>query len=141
MNTVIFYDVPHSRRFNSFYAYIGSENTCQIGKVIKQILFSLIVFYILHKASVNFYRIKRQVFNQSKGRKTCAEIIQCDTNTTGAKLNYNVSQKGHIKQTASLRYLEGQMAKIELPQKDDAFLRERILTMYANPLRNYLLKR
>ena len=38
-------------------------------------------------------------------------------------------------------YLEGQMAKIELPQKDDAFLRERILTMYANPLRNYLLKR
>jgi len=36
------------------------------------------------------------------------------------------------------RYLAGQMAKIELPQKDDAFLRERILTMYANPLRNQL---
>lgn len=35
-------------------------------------------------------------------------------------------------------YLEGQMAKIQLPQRDDAFLRERILTMYANPLRNYL---
>jgi len=34
------------------------------------------------------------------------------------------------------RYLSGQLAKIELPDKDEAFLRERILTMYANPLRN-----
>ena len=30
------------------------------------------------------------------------------------------------------------LAKIQLPNKDEAFLRERILTMYANPLRNYL---
>jgi hypothetical protein len=30
------------------------------------------------------------------------------------------------------------MAKIELPNKDEAFLRERMLTMYANPVRNYL---
>ena len=35
-------------------------------------------------------------------------------------------------------YLEGQLAKINLPNKDEAFLRERMLTMYANPLRNYL---
>ncbi|MBE6259498.1 MAG: acyltransferase [Prevotella sp.] len=35
-------------------------------------------------------------------------------------------------------YLAGQLAKIQLPDKDDAFLRECILTMYANPLRNYL---
>ena len=35
-------------------------------------------------------------------------------------------------------YLAAQLAKINLPQKDEAFLRERILTMYANPLRNYL---
>jgi hypothetical protein len=31
------------------------------------------------------------------------------------------------------------MDKIELPNKDEAYLRERLLTMYANPLRNYLL--
>ena len=36
------------------------------------------------------------------------------------------------------RYLQGQLAKIQLPKKDDAFLRERMLTMYANPLKNYL---
>ena len=35
-------------------------------------------------------------------------------------------------------YLASQLAKIKLPDKDDAFLRECILTMYANPLRNYL---
>jgi hypothetical protein len=36
------------------------------------------------------------------------------------------------------RYLSGQLAKIQLPQKDVPFLRERMLTMYANPLRNKL---
>ncbi len=35
-------------------------------------------------------------------------------------------------------YLQGQLAKINLPDKDEAFLTERMLTMYANPLRNYL---
>lgn len=35
-------------------------------------------------------------------------------------------------------YLAGQMEKIELPDKDIPFLRERMLTMYANPLRNHL---
>ena len=36
------------------------------------------------------------------------------------------------------KYLAGQLAKIQLPNKDEAFLRERMVTMYANPLRNYL---
>ncbi len=36
------------------------------------------------------------------------------------------------------QYLQGQLAKITIPNKDEAFLRERMLTMYANPLRNYL---
>ena len=36
------------------------------------------------------------------------------------------------------KYLAGQISKVELPNKDEAFLRERMLTMYANPLRNYL---
>ena len=35
-------------------------------------------------------------------------------------------------------YLSVQLAKIKIPNKDEAFLRERMLTMYANPLRNYL---
>ena len=36
------------------------------------------------------------------------------------------------------QYLAGQMAKIQLPNKDEAFLRERMLTMYANPVRNLM---
>lgn len=36
------------------------------------------------------------------------------------------------------QYLAGQLAKINIPNKDEAFLRECMLTMYANPLRNYL---
>ena len=36
------------------------------------------------------------------------------------------------------QYLQGQLAKIKIPNKDEAFLRERMLTMYANPLRNNL---
>lgn len=35
------------------------------------------------------------------------------------------------------RYLAEQLEKITVPQPNIAFLRERILTMYANPLRNY----
>ena len=34
------------------------------------------------------------------------------------------------------QYLTGQLSKIQLPNKDIPFLRERILTMYANPVRN-----
>ena len=36
------------------------------------------------------------------------------------------------------KYLAVQLAKINIPDKDDVFLRERLLTMYANPVRNYL---
>ncbi len=35
------------------------------------------------------------------------------------------------------KYLQGQLDKITIPNKDEVFLRERILTMYANPLINY----
>jgi hypothetical protein len=36
------------------------------------------------------------------------------------------------------KYVAGQLAKIEIPNKDEAYLRERILTMYANPAINFL---
>lgn len=37
-----------------------------------------------------------------------------------------------------LNYLEQQLARIELPQKDVPFLRGKMLQMYANPLKNHL---
>lgn len=36
------------------------------------------------------------------------------------------------------KYLQGQISRIDIPNKDEAFLRERMLTMYANPARNSL---
>lgn len=36
------------------------------------------------------------------------------------------------------RYVEGQLAKVSLPNKDEEFLRQCILTMYANPAINHL---
>ena len=36
-------------------------------------------------------------------------------------------------------YLQGQIEKIDLPDRDDEFCRARILEMYANPVKNYLI--
>ena len=47
--------------------------------------------------------------------------------------HYDAAYKAMFEQ-----YLQGQLAKIDLEHPDEAFLRERILTMYANPAINYL---
>jgi hypothetical protein len=45
-------------------------------------------------------------------------------------------------QARFLQYVEAQIEKItDVPNKDEAFLRECILTMYANPAINYLSAR
>ena len=36
------------------------------------------------------------------------------------------------------KYLAGQLAKIDIPHKDEPYLMERMLTMYANPAVNYI---
>ena len=48
--------------------------------------------------------------------------------------NYTAEERQRFEQ-----YLDGQIAKITLPNKDEQFLRQAILTMYANPLRNKLI--
>ena len=56
------------------------------------------------------------------------------------ELNGNQANSAHYTAADKQRfenYLSGQLAKITLDNKDDAFLRERILTMYANPLINW----
>lgn len=51
--------------------------------------------------------------------------------TTAHADRYTAEQKAQFN-----GYIAQQMAKIQLPDKDEAFLRERLLTMYANPARN-----
>ncbi len=46
---------------------------------------------------------------------------------------YTPADKEHFE-----AYVEQQLAKIDIPHKDTPFLRERLLQMYANPLRNKL---
>lgn len=49
------------------------------------------------------------------------------------------ADKYTAKEKASFeKYLAGQLAKIDLPDKDEPFLMERMLTMYANPAVNYI---
>ena len=37
-----------------------------------------------------------------------------------------------------MRYIAGQLTKIDIPDKDEEYLSERLLVMYANPLFNSL---
>ena len=47
--------------------------------------------------------------------------------------NYGQRDKKHFEE-----YLQGQLDKIVLPNKDEAFLRTKMLEMYTNPLKNHL---
>ncbi|WP_455585422.1 1-acyl-sn-glycerol-3-phosphate acyltransferase [Bacteroides sp.] len=47
--------------------------------------------------------------------------------------HYTQEEKLHFE-----NYIEQQLGKIEIPNKDIPFLREKLLMMYANPLTNYL---
>ena len=50
--------------------------------------------------------------------------------------NANVSHYTTADKQRFEDYLRGQIAKIQIPDKDEPFLRERMLTMYANPVVN-----
>lgn len=60
--------------------------------------------------------------------------VALDLLTGAAQLtdHYTDADKADFEQ-----YLENQLAKIQIPHKDHDFLRTAILTMYANPLKNY----
>ena len=55
------------------------------------------------------------------------------TNTRRFSDHYGLSDKKQFE-----AYLQGQLDKIVLPNKDEAFLRTKILEMYTNPLKNHL---
>ncbi|MDR0430801.1 MAG: 1-acyl-sn-glycerol-3-phosphate acyltransferase [Tannerellaceae bacterium] len=55
------------------------------------------------------------------------------TNTNRFSSNYGLKDRIQFE-----AYLQGQLDKIVLPNKDEEFLRTRILEMYANPLKNHL---
>ena len=52
--------------------------------------------------------------------------------SSGHSSMYTLEEKAAFEQ-----YVEAQLAKIDIVNKDERFLRERMLTMYANPVRNF----
>ena len=62
------------------------------------------------------------------------------SNRIALDLMESSSQGGYTEEEKQtfLNYLQGQLDTTELPSKDEHFLRERLLEMYANPLRNQL---
>jgi hypothetical protein len=53
-------------------------------------------------------------------------------------VNEDANYYSDEEKTAFLQYLDKRIAKVDVPNKDEDYLRERILTMYANPARNHL---
>ena len=88
----------------------------------KQDLYNKVAAHIDHEIHSN-YRL-------CPGNYVALDLLE---NTTSHASEYTEEDKQKF-----MKYIEGQLAKIDLPNKDEAYLKEKILTMYANPVRNYL---
>ena len=88
----------------------------------KQELFNTIAAHIDHEIH-SHYRLY-------PGNYVALDLLE---NTEAHASEYTPEDKARFE-----KYIAGQLAKIELPDKDEAFLKEKILTMYANPVRNFL---
>mgnify|MGYP002752661110 CR=1 FL=1 len=64
-----------------------------------------------------------------------SNFIACDLLTGSTELRQHYTDED---KTAFEQYLGRQLAKIDIPHKDETFLRERMLEMYANPFKNFL---
>ena len=58
--------------------------------------------------------------------------------TKGHKAEVKKEERKAAVKAAKKDYMEQQIAKVDLHNKDASFLRHALLTMYANPLINYL---
>ena len=88
----------------------------------KQELFNTIAAHIDHEIH-SHYRLY-------PGNYVALDLLK---NTDAHASEYTPEDKARFE-----KYIAGQLAKIELPDKDEAFLKEKILAMYANPVRNFL---
>ena len=88
----------------------------------KQELFNTIAAHLDHEIH-SHYRLY-------PGNYVALDLLE---NTEAHASEYTPEDKARFE-----KYIAGQLAKIELPDKDEAFLKEKILTMYANPVRNFL---
>ena len=64
-----------------------------------------------------------------------SNFIACDLLVGSIELRQHYTDED---KAAFEQYLDRQLAKIDIPHKDETFLRERMLEMYANPFKNFL---
>ena len=57
----------------------------------------------------------------------------CDIIDRHIHQGYEIFERG----TDFEAYIEGQLKKINIPNKDEQFLRERLIEMYSNPVKNH----
>ena len=88
----------------------------------KQELFNTIAAHLDHEIH-SHYRLY-------PGNYVALDLLE---NTEAHASEYTPEDKARFE-----KYIAGQLAKIQLPDKDEAFLKEKILAMYANPVRNFL---
>lgn len=93
-----------------------------VEKMSKTEVFGAVASYIDHEIHANYrlYPCNYIAMDLLEG-----ETVHSD--------NYTDKDKAFFEQ-----YIAGQLAKIDIPDKDENFLYERMLTMYANPAINHL---
>ena len=77
-------------------------------------------------------RMDREIYRNYRlfpGNYAAADLLRGNSDHA---THYSADEKAHFE-----KYLKGQLAKIDIPNKDEAFLRDRILEMYANPVFNH----
>lgn len=90
-------------------------------------------------SSIN-HELEQALREQSKLRKLSRnEQIQyvCDLIDRHIHLGYELFERG----TDFDKYIESRVALVDIPNKDEAFLREKLYEMYDNPRRNALAAR
>lgn len=87
----------------------------------KNELFTTIATHIDHEIHRNYTLFP--------GNYVAADLLR---NEHTHETQYSQEEKAHFES-----YIDSRIAKVKLPNPDTAFLRERLLTMYANPVFNY----
>lgn len=99
-------------------AYLDTLNP----EMPKQDILNAVIAYIDHEIHANY--------SLYPGNYVALDLLE---NTSDNVDKYTSNDKLIFEE-----YLAGQLAKIDIPNKDEQYLKTRILTMYANPVRNYL---
>ena len=110
-----------------------------VNKKRRNILVAICIIVILALTAGFWIREKGKSVPENHHSEQTNEKSKADNSERSEQANASKKKEYTEEEKVKFeKYLEGQIAKIDLPNKDIPFLRNKILTMYANPLINYL---